>query len=230
MGNKVVYLHRKLDDKSIFYVGIGYLQRANDTSNRNRWWKNIVAKHGYEVEVLEVGLTWEQAAIKEIELIKLYGRRDKGNGILVNLTDGGEGVKGRVWTDEQRKNKSEFMKLHGHSMPKFPTEEHKRKLSISKIGNTNRVGKFHTEETKLRIGESKKGSKASDLQREIASKTFSKPILQYTLDGVFLREWSSQKEALIALKLGKNSISYILHGKIIKSHPYKWEWKSQINK
>lgn len=38
----------------------------------------------------------EEAFIKEIELIKLYGRRDLKTGTLFNRTDGGEGVSGYV--------------------------------------------------------------------------------------------------------------------------------------
>jgi len=55
----------------------------------------------------------EQAAfVKEIELIKLYGRRDLKKGPLFNLTDGGEGPTGHVRTDEQKANDGRFTKEH----------------------------------------------------------------------------------------------------------------------
>ena len=41
--------------------------------------------------------------------------------------------------------------------------EHCEKISISKIGNKNMLGKKHSEETKLKISNSKKGSKLSEL-------------------------------------------------------------------
>lgn len=40
--------------------------------------------------------TYQEAKVKEIELISLYGRRDLGKGTLVNFTDGGEGTQGKV--------------------------------------------------------------------------------------------------------------------------------------
>ena len=43
-----------------------------------------------------------EAFAKEIELITLYGRRDLKTGTLFNLTDGGEGGSGTVWTFAQK--------------------------------------------------------------------------------------------------------------------------------
>jgi hypothetical protein len=43
-----------------------------------------------------------KAFAKEIELIALYGRRNLKAGTLFNLTDGGEGGSGTVWTPAQK--------------------------------------------------------------------------------------------------------------------------------
>ncbi len=48
-----------------------------------------------------VDLTEEEAFEWEEDLIKLYGRKDLGAGILYNQTNGGEGISGRKWTGEQ---------------------------------------------------------------------------------------------------------------------------------
>ena len=47
---------------------------------------------------------------KEIELIKLYGRKDLGLGTLVNLTERGEGGSGRVASNLEKEKRSLFMK------------------------------------------------------------------------------------------------------------------------
>lgn len=43
-----------------------------------------------------------EAFAKEVELIALYGRRNLKTGTLFNLTDGGEGGSGAVWTFAQK--------------------------------------------------------------------------------------------------------------------------------
>jgi hypothetical protein len=43
-----------------------------------------------------------EAFAKEIELIKLYGRRNTKTGTLFNLTDGGEGASGAIKTEEHK--------------------------------------------------------------------------------------------------------------------------------
>jgi len=93
--NKVVYLHRKKTNNEVFYVGMGNERRAR-SKERSEYWKRTVSKHGYYIEIVERGLSIEEAIESEIALIELIGRRDLGLGSLVNLTDGGEGGCGYV--------------------------------------------------------------------------------------------------------------------------------------
>jgi hypothetical protein len=55
----------------------------------------------YEVVFLEENLSEERAFELEKYYIKKYGRLDKGEGLLYNLTDGGEGVSGFIYTDAE---------------------------------------------------------------------------------------------------------------------------------
>jgi len=87
-----IYLHIRLTDGSPFYVGKGNGRRATRTQHRNNWWHNIVNKHGFDIIMLEEGLTEEQALEKEIYWINRIGRKDQGKGPLVNMTDGGVGI------------------------------------------------------------------------------------------------------------------------------------------
>ena len=45
------YAHTK-PDKTIFYIGKGKDNRAWDTYNRSTYWKRVVNKHGFNVEIL----------------------------------------------------------------------------------------------------------------------------------------------------------------------------------
>jgi len=92
-----LYRHIRLDKNVPFYIGIGEednYQRAYNNKRRTKYWKNIVNKAPYEVEILLDNLTWDEACSKEIEFIALYGRADLNKGSLVNMTDGGDGKKG----------------------------------------------------------------------------------------------------------------------------------------
>lgn len=101
--NFVVYSHTRLDTNEIFYIGIGYLKRAYTKNSRNIHWKRIVKLTEYKVDILHDNLTWDEACKLEIHYIKLYGRRDKNLGPLVNMTDGGDGKIGYKFSDESKK-------------------------------------------------------------------------------------------------------------------------------
>lgn len=106
-----VYRHIRLDTNKVFYIGIGSgssgkYKRAKDTGRRSLYWKNITSKTEYRIDILFDDIDLDVAKEKEVEFIKLYGRKDKNLGTLVNLTDGGEGAVGVVFSDETRKRMS----------------------------------------------------------------------------------------------------------------------------
>jgi hypothetical protein len=101
--NNVVYLHRRKDSGEIFYVGIGEPKRPYRKDNRNDYWHHIVNKCGYNVEIVHTNLSWEEACELERMLISEYGRKDLGLGSLVNMTDGGDGKVGFVFSEESKK-------------------------------------------------------------------------------------------------------------------------------
>lgn len=141
-NNSYVYLHITADEHIPFYVGKGFGNRAY-AKFRNKWWQNIVNKHGYYVEFIKTELTDEEAIILEIEMIAKIGRRDQGKGTLVNLTDGGEGTSnpseetreklrknwtGRKHTEESKKKMSE------RASGKIKSESHRRSIGLAQTG------------------------------------------------------------------------------------------------
>lgn len=127
LNDNCVYRHRRLDTNEIFYVGIGNIKRPYIKSNRSKWWKRIINKTEYSVEILAKNLSKEEACELEIFLISLYGRQNIKTGILCNLTEGGETLKGYKHSEEARKN----MSIAAKNKPKV-TEETKLKGAISK--------------------------------------------------------------------------------------------------
>lgn len=88
-GNKCVYVHRRKSDGIVFYIGIGSKARSRNRWNRSVHWKNVVAKHDYEIDYLAQNVSVEEAKEIEIEAIKYY--REKVGDKLTNITDGGDG-------------------------------------------------------------------------------------------------------------------------------------------
>ena len=114
----VVYQHRRLDTNDVFYIGIGKnIKRAYNTNKRNCFWKSIVAKTDFIVEILYDNIEWSEAVCWEEHYINNFGRRNKNpKGTLCNLTDGGEGVPG-YFTEDIKKEWSE--KYSGSNNPMF---------------------------------------------------------------------------------------------------------------
>lgn len=56
-----IYTHRRNDDQTIFFLDKGQGLRAWASTHHNSLWRDIVAKHGYTVEVIAEGLSYKQA-------------------------------------------------------------------------------------------------------------------------------------------------------------------------
>ena len=137
----VVYRHIRLDKNQPFYIGIGNEKsRAYDKKSRTNWWKNI-AKKGYEVEILFEDIDFEEAIKKEIEFVALYGRKNNKTGILVNLTDGGQGTIGYKHTEES------IEKCRAAAKNQVHTLESRLKIGLASKGEKNgcygRTGEKH---------------------------------------------------------------------------------------
>ena len=151
----IVYRHRRIDTNAVFYVGIAKLERRPYSKfSRNPFWKNVVAKTGYEVEIICRPETWEECCELEQLLISEYGRADLGTGNLVNLTIGGEGVVGNVLSDEVKKRLSIAFKGKKHS------EESKAKISLAS------KGRIQSDETKAKLRLARKGKPLSEDHKE----------------------------------------------------------------
>lgn len=196
MNNYYVYIHRRKDNNEVFYVGISrqekYL-RVKINTGRNGLWKNIVNKYGYNGEVIHSQLSKDEAIKIEMALIKSYGRINLKTGCLANLTDGGDG-----------------------SLECFKTDEAKDKI------RNYRIGKKHSEETKLKMSITKKGKKSKqstkDKLSDIARKRFSKKVIDKATGIIY----NSITEASKVIGINRDTLSRQLLGILKKKHQLEY--------
>lgn len=115
---------------------------------------------------LETNLTELGAHALERRYIRWYGRKDLGTGILRNLTDGGEGCSGLIFSEEHRRKMSEVRKgKPGWNKGKKLSEEHRRNMKGRGQGRGHWLGKKMSEETRRKMSEVRKGKKHSEEAR-----------------------------------------------------------------
>jgi len=105
-----VYIHRRVTDNRVFYVGKGRSSRGWKASGRNNLWHKVANKHGVVCEIVKDNLDEELSFTLEKDLISFYGRLDLRTGHLVNFTDGGEGKSGSVVSEESIAKQQESAK------------------------------------------------------------------------------------------------------------------------
>lgn len=103
---------------------------------------------------------------------------------------------------------------HKYNMNYGTILERKHKSMKGKFNGENHpmYGKQHTEETKQKISQARKGKR-------------NKPILQYSLIGEFIREWESITQVNKELNIDNSSITKCCKEKLKSCGGYIWRYK-----
>lgn len=215
-----LYRHIRLDKNEPFYIGIGTKEfrktefrkfnqeykRAFSKMDRSLFWKRIVSRAKYEVEILFESDDYSFIKKKESEFIKLYGRSNVGLGPLCNLTDGGEGSNGWIPTDETRIRMSENSGIKG----KFGKNHH---LSI-KIYVYNINGEFIGE-----FGGYRECSRKLNIDKGNITQVLTGKVQQCN-NMIFFKDYKGQviNPIIISNKKIRSVSSFDKSGKLVKKY------------
>jgi len=206
--NYILYMHIFPNNKK--YIGITKRKVEERWINGNGYKKqkivyNAIKKYGWEnikhIIILN-NLSFKNACKKEIEYIQKYNTTNIEFGY--NNSIGGEkSALGFKHSEEEKQ------KIKEHNA-KYWKNKHRGSQFMSEIakGNKNRKGKKHSENSK-------------QLNRE----KHSIKVIQFDLQGNFIKEWNSIKEAENSYKLPRGSISKVCKNKRKTTGGYKWEYK-----
>lgn len=173
-------------------------------------------------EILEYNQSFEQNMTREREII---GDLWKTDPMCLNLCNGGYGPSEIVISDETRKKLSD-----SHKGKKLSPEQRKR------IGESNK-GRIVTKETRQKISKANVGikngmygkipwNKGKKCKYSSGKNNYqTKPVNQYTLDGILVKTWDCASDAIKELHIGK-TIRKCCRGEAKTAYGYIWKYVS----
>ena len=215
----MIGIYKITSPSSKVYIGQSWDINKRKKDHRNSKEKthlaNSIKKHGFENHLFEVVHELpndvEQNILDTYEQLYIDSYRDCGI-VLMNLREGGSRGK---HSDESRAKHSRSMQ--GVGKGRKQSKEWINKRASTQVGNKNWLGKSHSHETKKKMRMAAIGK----------PKFYNRiQVVQLSLDGEFIKEWSSAKEAGISLNVFRQNIANVCKGHYSQTGGFKWMYKS----
>lgn len=223
------------DQELPFYIGKGHGKRKDDhileaktskklPGNRRRIKDSKILKelklgNVIKSKIIKDKLTEKQAFKLEEELIKKYGRINNNTGILTNMSDGGEGNTGHIWSDYS-KNKLKGRKAWNKGKPW--SDEVKNKISKANKGKKSwNKGKPIHPNSKKALEKANENRIVSEKTKIILSKISKNRFPEGPMNGKKHKE--DTKKLMSSQRKGKKRYANYKLLKIIYVHPEEKE-------
>jgi hypothetical protein len=207
-NNFYVYIHCRKSDGVTFYVGKGSGDRITSKSSRNKHWHNTVNKHGFFSKLIAANLNEKEAFLFESLLIKKLGRVNSKTGILVNCSEGGEGVTGYNHTKESKKIisvKAQQAHIDKKEIYKAARQKSKQKISDTLKSHYAKKEEWIIEKTEKmkethRLDENREKSRLKQIEVQNRPEVKAKLIASWRDEDVRNRRLIAQKIAFSSEK------------------------------
>jgi group I intron endonuclease len=228
LNNVIVGIYKITNPKGKVYIGQSIninrrFSRYKNIREEDKQYKifNSIKKYGWENHIFEI---IEECSIEQLNERETYWKRYYLSQfkniwemvLFCNIYDTGGGP-----LSEETK-----LKISNSTKGKTVSEATKTKMSESKKGKPNFLNrKPRKEGSGGNISKGKIGKKPNKIysNKNKPNYLLRKPILQYDIEGNFIKEWSCQAEAVKSTN--SPSIQRVLKGKIKTSGGYIWKYK-----
>lgn len=160
--------------------------------------------------------SWESKDWKPLESYWIEQFKHWGFNVL-NKNPGGGGAIIISEESKLRISKANKGRSINKGIPK--SKSHKDKIGLA------HKNKIISQSTRNKTSNSLKGRKQTNQEKINRAKTLFKPILQYDLEGNFIKEWESITQASQMLGVNISSISACVTGKYKSTRKYKFKFK-----
>lgn len=161
---------------------------------------------------------------------------------VLNQNNGGGGpITHNELTRQKISNSNKGRKYSQESKDKMSNSQKGREFSLETKSKIKKSKQNISQETKNKISEGNKGKirsqkvkeKLSLIRQNISqntkdkiSKSLMKSIIQYDLEGNFIKEWSSATEVKNVLRISNSDISSACKGRIKTAGKFIWKYKN----
>ena len=201
IGKTVQTLQRRLDGHIMSAI------RNRESSHKCNWikqlYKNDLSPIIEAIEEIEE-TNWESTEQYWIAQFKAWNYK------LLNMTDGGDGNKNQIYSEERKQKMRDKMIGFKH------TSISKKKMSESRLGI--KLSKI----TKEKLRQINLGKKQSE---ETKAKRY-KPVLQFSKKGDFIEEYLSLQHAALANNTYRGAIQNCCVGRGKTAGGFKWKYKN----